>query len=88
MAMKVKAVEKLLKFDKNSAGVYRYVIKACERKEPPTSTLWTSAVQLFRLIYTYLYSLELIAQTGTEQTLLANASLDETAELLTTKLST
>ena len=24
MAMKVKAVEKLLKFDKNSAGVYRY----------------------------------------------------------------
>ena len=27
MAMKVKAVEKLLKFDKNSAGVYRYVMK-------------------------------------------------------------
>ena len=26
MAMKVKAVEKLLKFDKNSAGVYRYVM--------------------------------------------------------------
>ena len=25
MAMKVKAVEKLLKFDKNSAGQYRYV---------------------------------------------------------------
>ena len=24
--MKVKAVEKLLKFDKNSAGVYRYVM--------------------------------------------------------------
>jgi len=26
MAMRVKAVEKLLKFDKNSAGVYRYVM--------------------------------------------------------------
>ena len=26
MAMKVKAVERLLKFDKNSAGVYRYVM--------------------------------------------------------------
>ena len=26
MAMKVKAVEKLLKCDKNSAGVYRYVM--------------------------------------------------------------
>ena len=26
MALKVKAVEKLLKFDKNSAGVYRYVM--------------------------------------------------------------
>ena len=26
MTMKVKAVEKLLKFDKNSAGVYRYVM--------------------------------------------------------------
>ena len=26
MAMKVKAVEKLLKFDKNSAGVYRDVM--------------------------------------------------------------
>ena len=26
MAMKVKAVEKLLKFDKNSEGVYRYVL--------------------------------------------------------------
>ena len=26
MTMKVKAVEKLLKFDKNSAGTYRYVM--------------------------------------------------------------
>ena len=28
MALKVKAVERLLKFDKESAGVYRYVMKA------------------------------------------------------------
>ena len=27
MALKVKAVEKLLKFDKESAGKYRYVMK-------------------------------------------------------------
>ena len=31
MAMKVKAVEKLLKFDKNSAGVYRYVMLLAKR---------------------------------------------------------
>ena len=29
MALKVKAVERLLKFDKESAGKYRYVTKAC-----------------------------------------------------------
>ena len=29
MALKVKAVERLLKFDKESAGKYRYVMKAC-----------------------------------------------------------
>ena len=28
MALKVKAVERLLKFDKESAGKYRYVMKA------------------------------------------------------------
>ncbi len=28
MALKVKAVERLLKFDKESAGHYRYVMKA------------------------------------------------------------
>ena len=29
MALKVKANEKLLKFDKESAGKYRYAMKAC-----------------------------------------------------------
>ena len=36
MALKIKAVERLVKFDKNSAGTYRYVMQPCIRSLPHT----------------------------------------------------